>query len=149
MLENCGGRTVRLRLISSPVGVPFLGDLRMKRAVCSTLGILAAVVGMIVMEIPSAEAFPAFKVQFDKKYMVDGSALHSALEGKTNCNICHVGVDKKQRNDYGKALDKLLSKEDMQNAEKIQQVFEKTEAEKSGATTFGALIKEGKLPVTK
>jgi hypothetical protein len=110
------------------------------------LVVLAAVA---MIETPSAQAFPAFKVQFDKKYMVEGAPLYSALEGKTNCNICHVGVNKKDRNDYGKALDKLLSKEDMQNAEKIQEAFGKVEAEKNGATTFGTLIKEGKLPVTK
>jgi hypothetical protein len=108
--------------------------------------VLAAVV---VMNVSPAEAFPGFKTAFDKKYLVDGSALHTALEGKTNCNICHVGTDKKQKNDYGKALDKLLSKDDMKDAEKIQQSLEKAEGEKSGDTTFGALIKEGKLPITK
>jgi hypothetical protein len=75
--------------------------------------------------------------------------LHKALEGKTNCNICHVGTDKKQRNDYGMAIDKLLSKDDMKDAEKIEQSLVKVEGEKSGDTTFGVLIKEGKLPVTK
>jgi hypothetical protein len=110
---------------------------------------MVVVAAAVAMNASPVEAFPAFKMAFDKKYMVEGSALHAALEGKTNCNICHVGVDKKQRNDYGKALDKLLSKDDMKDAEKIEESFEKVEAEKSGASTFGTLIKEGKLPVTK
>ncbi len=120
----------------------------MKKAVC--LSMLALVtVAAVAMNPPSADAFPAFKIGFDKKYMNEGTALHTALEGKTNCNICHVGTDKKQRNDYGKAVDKLLTREDIKDLEKIQKALEKVEAEKSGATTFGALIKEGKLPVTK
>jgi hypothetical protein len=121
----------------------------MKRAACTSLIVMVVVAAVMAVDTPSADAFPAFKIAFDKKYMVEGSALHTALEGKTNCNICHVGTDKKQRNDYGKALDKLLSKDDMKDAEKIQQSLEKVEAEKNGETTFGSLIKEGKLPVTK
>jgi hypothetical protein len=120
----------------------------MKRAACASL-IVLFVLALVALNVTPADAFPAWKMAFDKKYLVEGSALHTALEGKSNCNICHVGTDKKQRNDYGKALDKLLSKDDMKDADKIQQAFEKVEGEKSGDSTFGALIKEGKLPVTK
>ena len=120
----------------------------MKRVVC--LSSLAVVVlALVVLKAPSAGAYPAFRTEFDKRYMVEGTPLYTAFEGKANCNVCHVGMDKKKRNDYGKALDKLLSKEDIKDPEKIQKALEKVESEKVGETTFGALIKEGKLPVTK
>jgi hypothetical protein len=107
-------------------------------------------VASFVADAPQAQAFPPFKIAFDKKYMAEGSALHKALEGKSNCNVCHLGTkDKKKRNDYGLALDKLLTKEDAKNPEKITDALAKVEAEKSGNMTFGELIKQGKLPITK
>src|SRR5690606_15272700 len=113
----------------------------MNRAVC--LSLITMVAAALAMAPSSAEAVPGFKMQFDKRYMVEGSAIYTALEGKSNCNVCHVGTDKKQRNDYGKALGKLLTKQD-KDPEKIQAALEKVESEKIGDTTFGALIKEGK-----
>jgi hypothetical protein len=120
----------------------------MKRAWCFSM-VVAVAASVLLGSLPSAEAFPNFKIQFDKRYMTEGSALHKVLEGKTNCNVCHVGADKKKKNDYGVALDKLLSRDDMQNVEKIQQALEKVETEKCSSGTFGDLIKEGKLPITK
>ena len=120
----------------------------MKRVLSLSL-IVAVAASFVLANLPAAQAFPNFKMQFDKKYMSEGSALHKALEGKSNCNVCHVGTDKKKKNDYGAALDKLLSRDDMQIVEKIQEALEKVETEKSGGTTFGDLIKEGKLPITK
>jgi hypothetical protein len=96
-----------------------------------------------------AQAFPNFKIQFDKRYLIEGSPLHKAVNGKTTCNICHVGMNKGRLNDYGSALGRLLGSDDIRNYEKIQQVLEKVESEKTGTTTFGELIKEGKLPTTK
>lgn len=111
---------------------------------------LAVACGTLLDAGNSAEAFPPFKVQFDKKYMVEGSEIFKALEGKTNCNLCHVGTkDKKKRNAYGEALDKLLSKDDTTKPEKIVEALNKVESEKTGDTTFGVLIKAGKLPITK
>lgn len=122
----------------------------MKKLVLLSMTVAVACAALLALDADTASAFPAFKTAFDKKYMVEGSALHTALEGRSNCNVCHLGPkDRKKRNDYGVALDKLLSKEDMKNPEKISEAFAKVEAEKAGATTFGELIKQGKLPITK
>ncbi len=120
----------------------------MKPAACWRLA--AAMAALAVMaDHQAAEAFPNFKIQFDKRYLIEGSALHKAVNGKTTCNMCHVGTNKGRLNDYGTALGRLLSGNDMRNYEKIQQSLEKVESEKIGTTTFGELIKEGKLPITK
>jgi hypothetical protein len=103
----------------------------------------------VLANLQPAQAFPNFKIQFDKRYLVEGSALHKAVGGKTTCNVCHVGMNKGRLNDYGTALNKLLNQDDIRNFEKIQQALEKVESEKIGPTTFGELIKEGKLPITK
>ena len=68
------------------------------------------------------------------------------------CNVCHVGKDKKERNAYGKALDERLDKKaDKENKGKIRKMMEEVAAlpsgDKSDSPTFGALLKEGKLPV--
>jgi hypothetical protein len=122
----------------------------MKKCVLLLTVVAVTCAMLLVVGNPSAEAFPPFKAQFDKKYMTDGSEISKVLEGKTNCNLCHLGTkDKKKRNAYGEALDKLLSKDDTTKPEKIVDALSKVEAEKSGDTTFGALIKSGKLPITK
>lgn len=110
---------------------------------------LIAVAAFVLCRLPAAQAFPNFKIQFDKRYMTEGSALHKAYEGKSTCNVCHVGANKGRKNDYGLALGKLVGRNDLQNTEKIQQALEKVESENSGGTTFGELIKAGKLPQTK
>ena len=69
---------------------------------------------------------------------------------KTSCKICHVGESKKDRNDYGQALAKLIQKEE-KDGDKVKEVLKKVEAEKSSVEgrTFGDLLKDGKLPASK
>ena len=73
---------------------------------------------------------------------------------KTKCNVCHYGKKKKNRNDYGQALAKEFAKNKKKKNEKdvkiIKEVFKKAAKKKSSVKgkTFGALIKEGKLPGT-
>ncbi|MFM8891862.1 MAG: hypothetical protein ACKOTB_09635, partial [Planctomycetia bacterium] len=68
------------------------------------------------------------------------------------CNVCHKGSSKKERNGYGEALaDRLDKKEDAKNVEKIRKALEEVAAlpsdpSNAGGPTFGALLKEGKLP---
>jgi hypothetical protein len=125
-------------------------EIGMKKCVVWLLVAVVSGVGSLAVNNRQAQAFPPFKVAFDKMYMTEGSALHKALEGKSNCNVCHLGTkDKKKRNEYGVALDKLLTKDDAKNPEKITEALAKVEAEKSGNATFGDLIKQGKLPITK
>jgi hypothetical protein len=107
---------------------------------------------------PQASADKAFRDEFVAVYVkADGKdakdkAFAAAVE-KAKCNICHAGKVKKNRNEYGKALAKLLSREtDTEDKEKIQAALKKVEATHSDpkddkSPTFGDLIRAGKLPV--
>jgi hypothetical protein len=143
----------------------------MLRVVLVVMGLLAVVAGTWSLVDQSAQAQPEFKKEFDTKYLKNGSALHSAWEGKSTCNVCHIGGidDRKNRNNYGLALDKFLEKEDSdalkfkarmkdpaaakKAEQKIREALDKVEKMPSdpkdkGSATFGDLIKAGKLPVS-
>lgn len=110
-----------------------------------------------------ASARPAFAIKqfFDEFKAVyvkpdSGEAADKALAAAVEtakCNVCHVGMNKKDRNAYGNALADLLDKkDDAKNVEKIRQSLEKVAAmpsdpAKPDAPKFGDLIKQGKLPV--
>ena len=103
-----------------------------------------------------AFAFKEFSEEFKAVYVKPDSAdpAEKALAAEVEaakCNVCHMGSSKKERNAYGKALAERLDKEDKKNVEKIKKALEEVAALKSdpdnaGSPTFGALIKEGKLP---
>lgn len=120
-------------------------------------GMHAFVLGLGVALLCGAMARPAwaikqFQDEFKDLYVKEGSPLAAEVE-RVKCNVCHVGKDKHDRNAYGKALDERLDKKaDKDNKEKIRQMLEEVAAlpsdpAKPGSPTFGALIKEGKLPV--
>ncbi len=118
-----------------------------------------------------AAAFPAFKRQFDARYVVKGTPLHEAYGGRGSCNVCHLGgaMDREHRNAYGRALDKLLDRADaealgIENArrdpaaadaarQKIDAALEAVEklpadSPNKSPITFGQLIREGALPTS-
>ena len=72
-------------------------------------------------------------------------------EGKLSCAICHPTKLKKERNNYGLALSKVVGKKNQKDEAKLKEAFEKAAKEKSATEgkTFGDLIKEGELPGTK
>ncbi len=105
----------------------------------------------------SAWAVKQFETEFKKMYYKpDGDANEKKLaaaidkitdaETKNSCGICH-GSDKKERNEYGKAVNKLLKKADKLETQKIIDALKTTEGEKNAAgKSFGELIKAGTLP---
>jgi hypothetical protein len=98
-----------------------------------------------------ARAVKPFFTEFKEKYTnPEGSAedkAYAELVEKTQCNVCHMGKSKKMRNDYGKALNKYIKKEDQKDKEKIKEALDKAAEEKSAdGMTFGELIKDHKLP---
>lgn len=99
-----------------------------------------------------AWAIKQFQDEFKDLYVKEGSPLAAEVE-RVKCNVCHVGKDKHDRNAYGQALDERLDKKaDKENKDKIRKMLEEVAAlpsdpAKPGSPTFGALIKEGKLPV--
>lgn len=85
-------------------------------------------------------------------YLKGFKGLYKNLEkqvGEKKCNVCHFGKKKKNRNDYGKALSKIVKKNE-KDKKKIKEALKKVEKEKSSVKdkTFGDLIKDGKLPGT-
>lgn len=113
--------------------------------------VLFSCLGLIACS-SQAEARPEYNKIFWTQY-----ANELAAQAGVKCVACHVGEDKKNRNDYGKAVgEALLSKEvggmkNEKSPDKIKAALKKAEAGKSAVEgkTFGELIKEGKLPASK
>ena len=117
------------------------------------------VAGSVLARVESAHAIAPFKKEFETKYVKaepatpEEQALSAAVK-EAKCNVCHVGTKKKDKNNYGLALDELLDKKtDAKDAAKIQEALEKVAAMKSdpndaASPTFGELILQGKLPGT-
>ena len=115
---------------------------------------LVVACGMVASARPALaikQFFDEFKAMYVKPDSADAAekALAAAVEA-AKCNVCHAGTSKKERNAYGEALADLLDKkEDAKNVEKIKASLEKVAGMPSdgkSGPTFGALIKEGKLP---
>lgn len=131
----------------------------MKRALLFLSSGLACVV-LWSISAPPARAIPAFKTEFDAKYVKKDStdpaekALAEAVK-EAKCNVCHKGMNKKERNAYGEKLAELLDKkEDAKNKQKIQEALDKVaemkcDPDQPDGPTFGDLLKEGKLPVAQ
>lgn len=124
------------------------------RTTLLSLVIAAAAVAVIAR---MSLADKAFRDQFVAKYVKADSAdpkeaAFAASVNKANCQVCHVGQNKKNRNPYGQALAQLLSrKTDKEDKEKILSSLDKVAAMKTepanpSSPTFGDLIKQGKLP---
>ena len=135
------------------------------------LAVVVAVAGCLTYSAGLAQARPAFKKQFDTKYMKDKSSALVKAWKRSSCNACHIGgiKDRKNRNSFGEALAKLLNKKDSDAlsfknrrknpaaaeaaAKKVQDAFttvEKLPSDPKDKTsaTFGALIKTGKLKMS-
>jgi len=114
---------------------------------------------LFVGGLDRAEARPQYRTQFLKTY----PKLKKNKEIKINCFVCHGKndkgkMDKKKRNNYGKALQKQLTaggqelgKTGQKDKAKIKEALVKIEKEKSATKdmSFGDLIKAGKLPGTQ
>ncbi len=114
------------------------------------------VLGLIGVTASPALAVKEFKDAFRAKYVKPDSsdanavALANAFD-QASCTVCHVGDNKKIRNDYGKQLARLLTKEDKKNKAKIQAALDSVAKLKSkpsdpASPTFGEKIASGKLP---
>jgi mono/diheme cytochrome c family protein len=121
------------------------------------LALTGLVSGGVWANADAAWAIKSFSDQFLDMYVKADSteAADVALAGAVKtakCNVCHKGKNKKERNAYGQALSELLDKKaDAKDIDKIRASLEKVAAMPSNpadaaSPTFGALIKEGKLP---
>jgi hypothetical protein len=118
----------------------------MKKAVL-TMTAVAAAVGLMLIAGSPADARPKYKMVWDGENLKEGSAMHKALEGKSNCFVCHAaGTDRKKRNPYGMAIAKALGEDkNVMDETKIKDAFAKAAKEKPEKSdkTFGDMIKEG------
>lgn len=85
---------------------------------------------------------------------VKGTKAADAIK-EQKCNACHFGKEKKNRNAFGEAMSKHLSKEEFMAlkadkeklAKKIDEAIQATLKDKSpNGKTFGELIEAGELP---
>ena len=107
--------------------------------------------GVAVVQRP-ALAYKEFFEEFKKAYAPDEGTPFAKEVEAAKCVVCHGEKSKKERNAYGSALDKLLTKEDKRDADNLRKALDEVAAlpsdpDKKDAPTFGALFKEGKLPV--
>jgi hypothetical protein len=101
------------------------------------LGLLVAAI-VLAPATPTAEARPAYKKSFEKMYK---------KFKKVDCNVCHVGEDKKERNEYGKALSTALDAVNVKDAKKIEKALSKTEKEKDAdGKPYSEKLKKGQKP---
>jgi hypothetical protein len=122
-----------------------LGESRMKKAVLTMVAVVAAA-GLMLGSSAPANARPKYKMAFDAEYMKEGSAMHKALNGTSNCNVCHQGKDRKNRNDLGKAIQKALGEDkNIMDMEKINAAIAKGAKDKAPKSekTFADLLKDG------
>jgi hypothetical protein len=130
----------------------------MKKPSAVVLGI-AIVAGLCFVPARSASAYINFSKAFLKKYAGDKSTdAQKSIDkefARVKCAVCHDPrpgddgkVAKKNRNPYGKALNKLLSKKDQKDEPKILEALSQIEKEKPEGSdkTFGELLSAGKLP---
>ena len=121
---------------------------------------VALVASLCFLPVRSADAYLNFSKAFLKKYAGDKStdaqkSIAKEFARVKKCGVCHdprPGDDgkasKKNRNPYGLALNKHLTKNDKKDVNKALEALGKVEGEKAeGADkTFGELLSEGKLP---
>ncbi len=112
----------------------------------------------------NADAIPAFKKAFDQRVtnVIKDAKLVATIKA-AKCNVCHY-VDgdkksKKQKNDFGVAMAKLLKKDNYKSTRiaaepdkvkaELDAAFEKLMATKNAkGKTYGELLKAGDLPGT-
>ena len=122
----------------------------MKRfAILAVVGLMAFVLNLV----QTASARPVYPARL-QEVIKDSKAAAAVKEQK--CNACHDPKDKKKRNDFGKAINKHITKDDFDNlksdmpklAKKIEDAIKASLKEKSpSGKTFGELIEAGEVPV--
>ena len=127
----------------------------MQKSLLSALGIglLVAVAAPVLLALPPIDK--GWKERYTDKvpppaYKEDAQTL--------KCNVCHEGMSKKEKNEYGKAVGKHIKKADVDRLKGmpealqkfIEDALKKAEEEKNEkGEKFGDIMKNGKLPGAK
>jgi cytochrome c2 len=109
----------------------------------------ACLFAIVVLTSNSASARPKYATVMSTTY--EDLAKKHGKNGKLSCAVCHPTKDKKERNNYGAALGKVIGKKNESDEAKIKEALVKVAKEKSATEgkTFGDLIEAGELPGTK
>jgi len=117
--------------------------------------VLVLMCGCLVFAVSTRPAsaikpfFDEFNAKYVKKEGTDAEKEFAKKVDMVKCAVCHDPKDKKKRNAYGEALDKLLDKKaDAKDKPKIQKSLDTVFDEKVPGKDekFGDRIKAGKLP---
>jgi hypothetical protein len=128
-----------------------------KRFCFSSVALILSVLCMIALTARPASAIKEFKDAFEAKYVKPDSteandvALAKAFKA-VSCGTCHVNPqkNKKIRNEYGKELNKIITKADKNDKTKIEAALDTVAKLKSkSGETYGDKISSGKLPAAK
>ena len=79
------------------------------------LAVCGLVAGSMLARVQMAYGTAPFKKEFDALYVKAEPASEeekslAAAVTKAKCNVCHVGTSKKNRNEYGKAINQFLTR---------------------------------------
>jgi gas vesicle protein len=106
--------------------------------------VAGAILGLFVAAVllaPSAstvEARPPYKKVFEKKY---------PKVKKVDCTVCHEGEDKKNRNEYGKAVAEALGATKVSDSKKIEKALDTAGKTKDGdGKPYSDKLKKGERP---
>lgn len=121
----------------------------MKKTLLQASFTLAAATLAAVALVQFGDATAHARPQYSKAFAAEYPDFQ--VDKDSRCNVCHVGMDKKKRNDYGAAVGKALGAKNVKDAGAVKTGLETAAGEKSNVDgkTWGELIKENKLPITK
>jgi hypothetical protein len=112
----------------------------------------------VVLTASTVWAVKPFNDGFIREYVKKDTPFAAKVEA-AKCNLCHVGVMKKMRNEFGMAVSKHLKKDDFGPGKKFDPAADagkkaiaaglaKALIEKrADGKSFGDVIKAGELPV--
>ena len=107
-----------------------------------------------MLATPTASARMEYKLQLEE--ITKNSKFADTIK-EHKCNVCHYGKSKKNRNDFGKAVNKTMNEDAYKKlkaeenkeklTKKIDEALKAAMKEKSpSGKTFGELIDAGELP---
>lgn len=103
------------------------------------LACLLAVVLLVSLERPS-DARPNYKKCFDAVFK------DLAIGNKTNCNVCHIGDDKKKLNHFGQAVAKELGEKNVKDEAKIIAAIKAAAKKKCKSGEWSERLEKGLPP---
>jgi hypothetical protein len=119
----------------------------LKLSLKAVAGLVLALAGIVVLtSVRPAEARPQYLPVWLQTY--PDVAEKNNVKAAVKCNVCHFGASKKNRNDYGKAIEKVLDgKKNVRDKTKIADNLKTAAKEKNAdGKTFGEILDGNELP---